>query len=308
MTTRPWFRFYRKTLNNPKAQRLKGDLFKAWVNVLCATDDDGNVPPLHDLAFMLRTTTDKARDTVCALVDETLLDSDGLIVTAHDWPEHQRDSDVSAERTRRYRERQRDNDSDVTVTSQRREELETEQKRTPKAPKGATPVPDFEAFWKAYPRTPNMSKAAAAKAWAKQKHHLPPQADLLAAVAKYKSFLTSETKKQNGREYPACHAQRWLNEQRWFGFENQNAAASATHTPDWADAIPKWAAFKASANPAQWNAWLKSAWHSGVESDVVLNVNSQFQAGKIEEIFGAALDAHFGEPIRLLVVKVTVAA
>lgn len=293
--TRPWFRFYRKTLNNPKAQRLKGDLFKAWVNVLCATDDEGNVPALHDLAFMLRTTNDKARDTVGALVDENLLDTDGVIVTAHGWDEYQRDSDTSIERTRRYRERKQTVTGDVTVTLQKREEKEQEEKRTPKPPKGAVTDTDFQAFWLAYPRTPNMSKAAAVKAWVKQKHHLPPIADLLAAVAKYKSFLQSETKKQNGREYPPCHAQRWLNEQRWFGFENQSPIPTMSHSPDWADQIPEWAAFKAKASVPQWAAWLKPARPNGSLTSLV--VASKFDAGKIQEIFGPAMEDHFGEPV-----------
>jgi len=30
-----WFRMYAEVLDDPKVQRLSGDEFKAWVNILC---------------------------------------------------------------------------------------------------------------------------------------------------------------------------------------------------------------------------------------------------------------------------------
>ena len=51
----PWFRFYVRTLNNPKAQRLSGGDFKGWVNLLClAKEHDGALPSVEDVAFRLR--------------------------------------------------------------------------------------------------------------------------------------------------------------------------------------------------------------------------------------------------------------
>lgn len=184
-------------------------------------------------------------------------------------------------------------------TQQTTSESQPQSHKPPKAPKGAGWGKDFEAFWKAYPRTPNMSKKAAERAWAKQRDNLPPLADLLATVTHYKTFISNETKRY-GKPYPAKHAQGWLNEQRWEGFLAQaQTAPAATHSPDWADAVPEWGAFKAKSNPAMWNAWLKCARLNGSETS--LQVDSRFTAGKIEELFGQAMEAHFGEPVRLIV-------
>ena len=51
----PWFRFYVRTLNNPKVQRLPGNIFKGWLNLLClAKETDGSLPPVEDISFRLR--------------------------------------------------------------------------------------------------------------------------------------------------------------------------------------------------------------------------------------------------------------
>ena len=125
---RPWFRMYRKTVNNPKVQRLRPELFRAWVNILCATDDDGNVPELNGLAFTLRVGEAVARKWVCQLVDARLLASDGLIVTAHDWTEHNYDSDCDP--TARDRKRKSRSMSRVTSEPSRANVTRTEQIQT----------------------------------------------------------------------------------------------------------------------------------------------------------------------------------
>jgi hypothetical protein len=44
-----WFRFYDDALNDPKVQKLSGDLFKAWVNILClASKHGGELPAVND--------------------------------------------------------------------------------------------------------------------------------------------------------------------------------------------------------------------------------------------------------------------
>lgn len=98
---KPWFRLYRALVDNPKAQALKPDLFKAWINILCCTDDDGQIPDMSVLSFKLR----KAEAIVSKWVSE--LQALGFIVDnkAHDWREHQFQSDVSTDRVKRFRER-----------------------------------------------------------------------------------------------------------------------------------------------------------------------------------------------------------
>lgn len=98
---KPWFRLYRALVDNPKAQRLRPDLFKAWINILCCTEDDGSLPSVTDLCFKLR----KSEAIVSKWISE--LSDAGFIVDnkAHDWAEHQFRSDVSTERVKRFRER-----------------------------------------------------------------------------------------------------------------------------------------------------------------------------------------------------------
>lgn len=105
--TQPWFRFYRAVVNSPKVQRLPAPLFKAWINILCCTDDDGALPSYADMAFTLRATERQVQTWIYQLKEAGLLVSDSDVVTAHDWSEHQRKGDTSNERVKRYRERAR---------------------------------------------------------------------------------------------------------------------------------------------------------------------------------------------------------
>lgn len=100
---RPWLRLYRKTVNNPKVQKLRPELFKAWVNILCATDDDGTVPDTADLAFALRVTESKAKEWVSALLAARLLAAEGGRVSAHDWSEHNYDEGYKHVKSHRAR-------------------------------------------------------------------------------------------------------------------------------------------------------------------------------------------------------------
>jgi hypothetical protein len=88
-------------VDNAKAQALRPDLFKAWINILCCTDDDGTLPSIDVLCFKLR----KTEAVVSKYVSE--LSALGFIVDnkAHDWGEHQFHSDVSTARVKRFRQR-----------------------------------------------------------------------------------------------------------------------------------------------------------------------------------------------------------
>jgi uncharacterized protein YdaU (DUF1376 family) len=169
----------------------------------------------------------------------------------------------------------------------------------PAAPDGYPAA--FESFWKAYPRTQNMSKTAAFKAWQRVKSHLPDLPSLLGSVAKYRAFLDRETQKQGGRVYPAKHAQGWLSERRWEGFmaDDRPASAATEHAPDWADSVPEWRDFKAKLPPAHWALWFATAHPNGSVSTLV--VPSAFAAQEIEKRFGQQLAQHFGNSFELKV-------
>jgi hypothetical protein len=133
-----WFRFYEDALNDPKVQRLSGDMFKAWVNLLClASHSDGQIKSLADAAFALRIPEPKAAVVITALATAELLDKvEGGYFAPHNWTGRQYKSDVTdptaAERMRNYRNRQRNSDrngdrnDDVSVTVLR---TDTEQRQ-----------------------------------------------------------------------------------------------------------------------------------------------------------------------------------
>jgi hypothetical protein len=107
-----WFKFHADLINDPTLQRLPGDKFKTWINLLCITSKhDGVLPQLSDLAFLLRPL---AEDKIAALLEEFcekgLLDSvdvPGASTTyaPPDWASRQYVDATAAERAKRYRDR-----------------------------------------------------------------------------------------------------------------------------------------------------------------------------------------------------------
>lgn len=119
MAQNQWFRLYNQSLNNPKVQNLSGDMFKAWINILCVTSQcDGRDVTRDDLSFHLRMSQEQTNQIVDELVAANLLVDNGEIIP-YKWDERQYKSDSSTDRTRLYRERKKnesDGKCDVTVT------------------------------------------------------------------------------------------------------------------------------------------------------------------------------------------------
>lgn len=158
-----WLRLYTELLNSPKIQRMEPELFKAWVNLLCIAkdhDDAGGLPPLQDIAFLLRVSDEKAESILGKLMRQGLVDNDDGEYAMHDWADHQYDSDTdptATERKRRQRERYKENRVDCDVTEMSRvtsrtshenvtrteTETETEQEgeREREAPAEPSPAP-----------------------------------------------------------------------------------------------------------------------------------------------------------------------
>lgn len=143
-----WFRYYDDALDDPKVQRLSGDLFKAWVNLLSvASKRGGQIPSLSDAAFGLRMPEAKASLIVTELSHAGLLDrvTDGYF-EPHNWSLRQFKADVTdptvANRMRNYRNRKRNGDRNdtVTVTPTRTDtESDTEQKGSELRSEGGAP-------------------------------------------------------------------------------------------------------------------------------------------------------------------------
>lgn len=124
-----WFRLYDEVLDDPKVQRLDGETFKGWINVMAlASRHGGKLPAIPDIAFALRIGEDAARTLVERLLNGGLVDklsggADGYTYAPHAWDKRQYKSDNSSERVKRYRQRSKavtetppDTDADTDVT------------------------------------------------------------------------------------------------------------------------------------------------------------------------------------------------
>jgi hypothetical protein len=113
-----WFRSYAGKLDNPKVQRLSDAHYRAWDNLLCvACRYDGVLPPLSDLAFLMRRPKPVTAKLLEALMRAGLFVKTERGIEPHDWNAWQYKSDVSNERVKRHRQRQRTVASAVTVTA-----------------------------------------------------------------------------------------------------------------------------------------------------------------------------------------------
>lgn len=114
-----WFRIYDDVLDDPKVQRLNGELFKTWMNLLCLASKGGGIlPPIDDIAFRLRISPQDAQQRLEDLILAGLIDirSDSK-QEPHNWQSRQMPSDSSTERSRKHRDKKRN----VTATLQQRE-------------------------------------------------------------------------------------------------------------------------------------------------------------------------------------------
>lgn len=103
-----WFRMYDELLDDPKVQRLSGDDFKAWVNILClASRNNGALPAVEDIGFALRLDLKKISAVVSRLVSCGLLDVEGDRFAPHGWNARQYKSDVSTDRVKQFRKRKK---------------------------------------------------------------------------------------------------------------------------------------------------------------------------------------------------------
>lgn len=215
--TQPWIRSYRGALHNPKIQRMPPPLFKAWQNFLWCTDDDGVLPSVADVAFILRASEKQVRGWLVELTARGLFDDiGGGLFQAHDWSEHQKKSDTSNERVKQHRERKKAVTCNVTGNDTREDTEQTREEQTQEQSAGAR---NFDAAWKAYPHPGNASRALAEQAWDQLGDELPPIAQLMVAIDLYRGWLNAETKRRPPHDPPPImHFANWLKERRFESF------------------------------------------------------------------------------------------
>jgi hypothetical protein len=107
-----WFRFYADAMRNPKVARLSDKQFRLWVELLAvASENDGSLPCLDDLRYMLNRRLDHLSTGVEQLISMGLIDrlTDGY--EPHNWSKFQYKSDTSNQRVTMHRAKR-----NVTVT------------------------------------------------------------------------------------------------------------------------------------------------------------------------------------------------
>jgi hypothetical protein len=180
----PWIRLYRGLLNDREWHNLDGDDAKALVMLwLIASEREGNLPSVQDLAFRLRMT--EAR---CASMLSRL---DHWLVQDASTPLAECEQDATPET-----------------------ETETEQKEDIRAVANATRPDDrFLEFWEAYPKRDgaNPKEPARKKFFALIKSGVDPGA-IIAGAGRYAADMRARA--QDRTPYVA-QALTWLNQQRW---------------------------------------------------------------------------------------------
>lgn len=148
-----WFRFYDDTINDPKILKLSDKLHRFWVGILCvASKNGGQLPSRDDIALLMRTKVEKSDDAIESLIEMGLIDTDGVMLSPHNWNGRQYKSDVSNERVKRFRERKRNVTSTVTVTPPESEtDNRTDSPRVSRVTANGASE-EFEEFKKTYPR------------------------------------------------------------------------------------------------------------------------------------------------------------
>ena len=210
----PWLRFYVRTLNNPKVQRLPGSIFKGWVNLLClAKETDGVLPTVDDISFRLRLSKSKAESLLSTLKTNGLIDGDRM----HDWDDFQYSSDSSTERVKRHRERNMERSSNVSSNVSETVQSRVDKIRVDKS-RVEPPLPpvgdlyDFEAFWDSYPKGRRVGKQAALKAWKKLKPSIDLSKTIIKAITRQSE--NGHFKGDKGQDFVPLPT-TWLNQGRW---------------------------------------------------------------------------------------------
>lgn len=239
-----WFRYYHDALDDPKVQRLTGDQFKAWINLLCMASRNDGFIKLADISFALRLSSKEAREIVTVLVTLGLFETaDETLLKPHNWDARQYKSDVSNERVKRYRKR----NCNVTVTDDEtppdtEQNTDTEKKkRNVRSRSRREPENDeFEKFWKAYPKRDGANpKATARKSFEALQRACENMAAIIAAAPRAAENV-------RGAQFIPMAA-TWLNQRRW-----EDHAATESKIPS-------------GLTPEQIEDW-KHGWRPGMRS------------------------------------------
>lgn len=208
-----WWRAYDEAVDDPKLQKLPAELFRAWFNICCITSQNGGVlPDIETIAFKLRCKPSKAEQLIESLKGAGLIDVTDEGSAPHNWKARQFKSDnndpTNAERQARYRDKQRNGKSNgvttVTITDPETEQI---QNRTESRARARDEHPDFEEWYRAYPR--HEARGGAEKAYRTARKSIEASILLAGAERAAKRYAGSDPK---FIPLPAT----WLNQKRWL--------------------------------------------------------------------------------------------
>jgi len=214
-----WFRMYHDLVDDPKVQKLPGETFKFWINLLCLASrspERGTIQmQLPDLAFALRMDDQAVHDMLSDLVSRGLVHEMDGSFEIHNWQGRQYDSDSSTERVRKHREDAK-RSGNVTETLHDRSgnvtpsvSVSSSVSESDSVSVTSTLDERFERFWQVYPK--KRSKGDARKWWTKHKPSDELTDTMIAAVQKLSR--SKDWTKEGGQfiPYPAS----WLNDEGW---------------------------------------------------------------------------------------------
>lgn len=297
----PWLRLYRNRVNDRKYMAMGEALvgWHTWLSMI-AGEETGALPAVADIAHALRKPEPEIVVAIDRLCNAGALKRRGKTVFVAGWEEVAKASDRSNERVKKHRERKRleasadagmkrecnvTGNGDVTpkreIQIQMGEGEEVARGREPPSHGLDNTDPDFEAFWKAYPKQPGDRRTAAAIQFeaARNAGQLPDIKALLAAVEAWKRARAKTTKPPF-----APSASNWLVEKGW----REWLPAQVLTVRDWGDEIEAWRPAKAEINPGHWAAWFAKATPSAGNAKVV-EVDSTMARDWIQRSYGPLL-------------------
>lgn len=210
-----WFRFYDTALDDPKVQRLPGELFKAWVNLLClASRNSGRLPDLPDVSFALRISEADVESIVSKLSVAGLMDATEDGWTPHNWEKRQYKSDSSTERVREHRRNVTPTVSETLPATFPLCSVSESVNKEPQSKKVSAIDEAFGDFWSAYPKREgaNPRKPAFDKFRRLQRDGVH-SADMIAAAKRYRAEMAGKDAKF------IAQTVTWLNQERWLDYQ-----------------------------------------------------------------------------------------
>jgi len=167
---------------------------------------------------------------------------------------------------------------------------------------------DFEKFWSAYPRNPNMTKADAWKHWDSLKSAglLYPLPDVLRAVDLYRKFV-AEQSRGRATPYRVQHADKWLKERKFETFlEKPATPVGVSASASWeADHPETWGKLREQLREMHGSdsLWLQLFGRCQLQpgSPFTVICTDEFERDRLNDRFAAKLTAMFDVPVTFTV-------